>query len=54
MQIEELVKNIDVLNQHSINGEQLKAAFRAFDINNDGYIRSVLYGPHVMSPVRRL
>ena len=43
LQIEELVKNIDVLNEHSVNGEQLKEAFLAFDTNKDGYIRSVRY-----------
>lgn len=39
LQIEELLANIEVLNEHSVNGEQLMAAFNTFDVNKDGFIR---------------
>jgi Ca2+-binding EF-hand superfamily protein len=39
LQIEELLQNIEVLNAHSINGEQLMTAFNTFDVNKDGFIR---------------
>jgi EF-hand domain pair len=39
LQIEELVNNLELLNEHSVNGDELMSAFRAFDTDNDGHIR---------------
>lgn len=41
LQVTELVENWPYLIQYGVNGPDLYEAFKALDLNNDGYVRIV-------------
>ncbi len=38
LQIDELMDNLDVIDEHSVHGDELMDAFKALDVKKDGFI----------------